>query len=128
MPINVPDHDAVVREAQKHKFREPLIDESDDQYRTALADHVLSTRWQDMRYEQGVVGTNGQTQIGQTSSHEPREIAYRANGDCYCRECGRQYKDHPKDTRYAIAQSLWVRADVPEYLYHRLCNGELVHL
>ena len=87
-----------------------------------------STRWQDMRYEQGVVGTNGQTQIGQTSSHEPREIAYRANGDCYCRECGRQYKDHPKDTRYAIAQSLWVRADVPEYLYHRLCNGELVHL
>jgi hypothetical protein len=41
MPINVPDHDAVVREAQKHKFREPLIDESDDQYRTALADHVF---------------------------------------------------------------------------------------
>jgi hypothetical protein len=83
---------------------------------------------QDTKYEPGGVGMSGQRQTGQTSSHEPREIAYRANGDCYCRECGRQYKDHPKDTRYAIAQSLWVRADVPEYLYHRLCNGELVHL
>ena len=80
-----------------------------------------------MRYEQDAAEMNGQTPIVQTLS-PASEIAYRANGDCYCRECGRQYKDHPKDTRYAIDQSLWVHADVPEYLYHRLCNGELVHL
>ena len=40
MPISVPDHDAVLREAKKHMFREPRLDEPEEQYRTALADHV----------------------------------------------------------------------------------------
>ena len=40
MPINVPDHDAVVREAKKHGYREPSDNESEEHYRTALADHV----------------------------------------------------------------------------------------
>jgi hypothetical protein len=40
MPMDFPDMKALERAAQIHKFRKPNRDETEAQYRTALADHV----------------------------------------------------------------------------------------
>jgi len=40
MPMDFPDFDSLKRCAKVHKFREPYLNESEEIYRTALADHV----------------------------------------------------------------------------------------
>lgn len=40
MPMDFPDMKALERAAQVHKFRGPNEGESEDDFRTALADHV----------------------------------------------------------------------------------------
>ena len=52
----------------------------------------------------------------------------RADQHCVCKQCGEEYWKHPYDTRYPIAESMWVHADRPEYILHRLCDGSLVKL
>ncbi len=42
MPINVPSHETVLREARKHRYREPRPGESEEDYRTSLAEHVFN--------------------------------------------------------------------------------------
>lgn len=53
---------------------------------------------------------------------------YRAAGGCLCPVCGREYRAHPYATEYPIAPSMWLHPDRPEYVLHRLCNGDLVKL
>jgi hypothetical protein len=52
----------------------------------------------------------------------------RADQHCVCDQCGKEYWQHPYDTRYPIAPSMWVHADRPEYILHLLCDGSLVKL
>jgi len=40
MPMDFPDMRSLISAAEVHKFRKPNEGETEDQYRTALADHV----------------------------------------------------------------------------------------
>jgi hypothetical protein len=40
MPMDFPDMNSLISAAQVHRFREPNKDETEIQYRNALADHV----------------------------------------------------------------------------------------
>lgn len=40
MPMDFPDMDSLKSAAQVHKFRQPFTDESEHDFRNALADHV----------------------------------------------------------------------------------------
>ncbi len=42
MPMDFPDMDSLKSCAEVHKFRQPQENESENEYRTALADHVRS--------------------------------------------------------------------------------------
>jgi len=42
MPMDFPDMDSLKIAAEIHKFRQPHIDELEDDYRSALADYVQS--------------------------------------------------------------------------------------
>ena len=42
MPMDFPDMKSLKFAAKVHKFREPRIEESDEGYREALADHVAN--------------------------------------------------------------------------------------
>lgn len=53
---------------------------------------------------------------------------FRAEGTCKCPVCGRLYEEHPFDKRFPIPQEMWVSATRPEYVLHKLCNGDLVKL
>lgn len=40
MPMDFPDMNSLKRTAEVHKFRQPKLDESEKDFREALADHV----------------------------------------------------------------------------------------
>lgn len=57
-----------------------------------------------------------------SSLSEDEEDSGRASGQCICRQCGREYREHP----YAL-EPKWIGVEGRPYL-HRLCNGKVVKL